>query len=985
MEPPSLACRFLRKSSLSSYILFIWCTLILLISLSSLPSNLVLSSSSNPASSLVIGTVTDAKTSHPIAGASIVASRTVSVGTGRSVTYQTITYNTETETNGNYRLEVDGGFSYQFYVYSDELGTPGYDYVPKLQSILVESGKETISDFSLIEAASIILSGDLILVNSSLPLSTWTLTVFPREVFSDYDGNIITYGPSASSVNGILHINSSHIIVPTQVAFEIIAATPNKGSITIDDPSFSNLAKGEAFRIEIAKYTFQSNLGIANTLLKTSEELISKADQDEFYVLADRRDLETASLLIQDSQTEYSRGYYVASYTDLREAYVQIVSIVDDIQSMYAGASLSVPILILFVAATSIAISYLLFENLARKIIASGLFFSALITVFYNVYGGCRVVGLQYVSGLSVLMFSAALVVSLFLAHFFPMTIVFSLAKRNIRRRRTRFFLTLVPITVLVMSFVALTSFSSQDTFALSAIGTSQSGAQGILVREIAPEIPSFQGIVPYGVATFKHIDESVMDWLLAKSDIVAVTPKVENEPNLNPEWSVSTSYGSIMIYGILGVLPSAEAQILGLNKTIAEGRYLNDNETDAILISSAAAESMDLHVGDDLALSGRTMRLVGIFDDELITQLHDFDGQSILPEKIVKSTSSEISFLAPPSWSLTRCDPSEVVIANWKTAMQLSITVLISRVDVKAEASTDLLQLARTISLERDYNVWVDSAGKITFVGETQFLEVEGTTIVIPWLIVVLDVIIVMANTIYERRKEVATLTSIGLNPTQVSLLFGAEAVVIGIIGGGIGYLTGLSSYRFMAILGAGIDVRQKISFQWCLASIGISMSAVLIGTFVALRSSVAITPSSLLRWSRGEKSKGTSTTLEFQMPVRLLEEGVSSLFSYLKHNVSQYIQSTQPRLDIEFIKDRIYEDEKQVASTYVRRIVFNYFLGRSDPMFYSPFSLVAEKKEGEETYSVKLVCSNLEEETVERRVTFIRMLIVSWEAEKN
>jgi hypothetical protein len=50
-----------------------------------------------------------------------------------------------------------------------------------------------------------------------------------------------------------------------------------------------------------------------------------------------------------------------------------------------------------------------------------------------------------------------------------------------------------------------------------------------------------------------------------------------------------------------------------------------------------------------------------------------------------------------------------------------------------------------------------------------------------------------------------------------------------------------------------------------------------------------------------------------------------------------------------------------------------------------YSPFSLVAEKRKGEETYSIKLICSNLEEETVERRVTFIRMLIVSWEAEKN
>ncbi len=983
MEPSSLAGRFLRTSS-PGHVLFVCWTLILFVSLLSLPNNIVLSAPANPTSSVVLGTIIDAKTLNAIDGASIVASRTISVGTGRAVTYQTIVYSTETEANGSYRLVVDGGFNYQFYVYSDNPSTLGYDYVPKLQNIQVEPGKETISDFDLIEAASVILSGDLILVNSSLPLSSWTLTVVPHEMFPGNDSNIMTYGPSASSVNEILHINSSHIIVPTQIAFEIVATTPNKGSITIDDTLFSNLTKGEVVRSEITKYTFQSNLGIANALVKASEELISKADQDEFYVLADRKDLETASLLIQDSKIEYSRGLYVASYTDLREAYVQMTSIVNDVQSMYAGAAMSVPILILFIAATSIAVSYLLFENLPRKIIAGGLLFSALMTVFYNVYGGCRVVSFQYVLELSTLMFSAVLAISLTLAHLFPMTVVFSLAKRNVRRRRTRFFLTLLPITVLVMSFVALTSFSSQNTFGLSAIGSSQSGAQGILVRETAPEIPSFQGIVPEGVATFKPLDESVLDWLLTKSSIVAVAPKVENEPNLNPAWSMSTSHSRRMIHGVLGVLPSAEAKILGLNKTIVEGQYLNDSEADTVLISSAAAESMALHVGDNLTLGGRTMMLVGIFDDELMDQVRDFDGLSILPQKIVKSTSSEISFLAPPSWSLTRCDPSEVVITNWKTAMQLSITVLISRIDAKAEASTDLLQLARAASLERDYDVWVDTAGRITFVGQMQFLEVQGTSIVIPWLIVVLDVIVVMANTIYERRKEVATLTSIGLNPTQVSLLFGAEAVIIGIIGGGIGYITGLSSYRFMALLGAGIDVRQKISFQWCLASIGISMSAVLIGTFVALRSSVAITPSSLLKWSRGEKFKGNGAILEFEMPVRLFDEGVSSLFSHLKHNVSQYIQSNQPRLGMDFIRDRIYESERQVDGARVREIIFNYFLGRSDPIFYSPFRLIAEKKNGEETYSVKLVCSSLEEETVERRVTFIRMLIVGWEAEK-
>ena len=178
------------RTNSPGHVLFVCWILILFVSLSSLTNNIVLSATTNPTSSVVLGTIIDAKTLNAIDGASIVASRTISVGTGRTVTYQTIVYSTETETNGSYRLVVDGGFNYQFCVYSDNPSTLGYDYVPKLQNIQVEPGKETISDFNLIEAASVILSGDMILVNSSLPLSTWTLTVVPHEMFPGDDSNI---------------------------------------------------------------------------------------------------------------------------------------------------------------------------------------------------------------------------------------------------------------------------------------------------------------------------------------------------------------------------------------------------------------------------------------------------------------------------------------------------------------------------------------------------------------------------------------------------------------------------------------------------------------------------------------------------------------------------------------------------------------------------------------------------------------------------
>ena len=156
---------------------------------------------------------------------------------------------------------------------------------------------------------------------------------------------------------------------------------------------------------------------------------------------------------------------------------------------------MSVPLIIVFLAFTSVALSYLLFEHWAKKALATGLSYVALTTIFYYVYAGCRIVAIQSFLGTAAASIFVAFLATFGLARLFPMTIVFSLAKRNIRRRTTRFILTLMPIIVLTMSFVALTSFSSEYGFTSSVVGSAQTGAQGLLVRQQPPEaVPLIPG-----------------------------------------------------------------------------------------------------------------------------------------------------------------------------------------------------------------------------------------------------------------------------------------------------------------------------------------------------------------------------------------------------------------------------------------------------------------------------------------------------------
>jgi len=121
-----------------------------------------------------------------------------------------------------------------------------------------------------------------------------------------------------------------------------------------------------------------------------------------------------------------------------------------------------------------------------------------------------------------------------------------------------------------------------------------------------------------------------------------------------------------------------------------------------------------------------------------------------------------------------------------------------------------------------------------------------------------------------------------VGLNPAQIATIFVAEASIIAVAAGGTGYLAGLVLYRAMAFFELALEVHQKISAFWSLASIGIAMTAVLMGAFAALRGSVIITPSLTRRWRFEEDREDFMEPWEIYVPIKLLPEEVESFFEF-------------------------------------------------------------------------------------------------------
>ena len=116
--------------------------------------------------------------------------------------------------------------------------------------------------------------------------------------------------------------------------------------------------------------------------------------------------------------------------------------------------------------------------------------------VFYKSYPGSVIISMQNFLGTSLLAIGISIVVAIFLPKFMKgrsgdghvpvrnmIVPLFSLAKRSMRRRKLRFLLTLASITVLVMSFVSLTSFSEGYGIITTRISESASNIDAVLVR----------------------------------------------------------------------------------------------------------------------------------------------------------------------------------------------------------------------------------------------------------------------------------------------------------------------------------------------------------------------------------------------------------------------------------------------------------------------------------------------------------------------
>ncbi len=879
---------------------------------------------------------------------------------------------TETQSSGYFEFDVDHVEGYTIYVLADAENTPGIDYLPYVRH-LGNSSVEGLS-ITLDPAASLVFEGDLQYVKSEREPITIDYTVIARSPAdeSDRGGDGLVYGNSEKSLSGFIELEPSHLVVPANTVFNVdvnfsILMGPDIEYISFpaNVSEYLPLDVGECVTVDIGRYSMLFNLGVVDSRLSEVESLMDEMEGYGFYLVSERRSIESSKNFIHSAMDLMETQIYEESFSAAKRAFIDIEQTHSYLISIFEETNTSVSMIIVLLAFTSTIIGSLSSNKEWKKMVASIASYLFLLTVLYMTYPGSVIISVESFVRTSAVALASILILSRVLPRFFSkrsrsyvpvrniIIPIFSIAKRSIVRRKTRFGLTFTAMTILVMSFVVLTSFYQGYGLITVNLSGQESPVRGVLLRApgYTQRNPVFLG------------EDFEMDWLRNREESASITLKAENIPFAFPVASLNRQ----PIRGVVGVDTQAEAAIVDLNGLLLEGEL----PSEGVAISEALRNKLGVDLGDVLLFEGEWVSLEGVLSDAAMLGLKDIDGSIYLPGKEVNiSPEGE-----PPLYETRPCEPDEVVVTHISRALEVPM-VKVSRVFVGVRDGVDVNEFAARLTIEKEFPTWAASEEGVFHARLGTYIESKGQSLVVLFVIVVLNIVMTMLNSLYERKREIYVLSTVGLNPAHITSIFFVEAGIIGLTAGGLGYLAGLAFYKVLLLVGVALDVRQKISALWSVASLAIAVASIFIGTSFSIRYSVIITPSLLKRWRISEERKGVTEPWQIPIPIKVLSEEGRAFTDY----VEKALRALENNPVRKTSSIRVAEDADGKTTT----INFVYKFTKSTVgNLYTRNRLLVEEDAENRVFKVTLVSFG-DQRNAYQTGSLIRRIVMRWSADK-
>lgn len=704
---------------------------------------------------------------------------------------------------------------------------------------------------------------------------------------------------------------------------------------------------------ELAKELARKALAQSERELRQVKSMLASLEKQGFYVGLSRHLLERAAAFIKEAAALIN-SHPEQAIALLMEASSLLRGITARAGELKSSAQLNLPLLLLVVILASLGVASLIVESeSARPAVATTLLVGLGILAYLTYPGFSALSAMEIFISLYVGFF--ALVAFTLLPYlleglrsergvplFAAAASALSMATRNLRRRGLRTGLALLSIATFSLAVTNLSSVSYVVTSReLVTAARHPANASNILAV-------LSQGVL--SLADALHLS--------SQPEVTLYGFKVESRARAEP-YTIVAGQPVRGFLGFYGYVP------LNLTDVARPSYAFKQLETHAnVALVSSTLRMAGVEIGDAIRVGDTELRVVGFFDPRALGELRDVGGYDLLPRVV------------NPDGSVGVAHPDEIIIVPALTA--LKIGGLVSRLYAEAQTPESLKSLAWRLALRPDYVVVALPAGdyqRVYFTGPV--VEYRGGEALLPVALVFINVASVVLASVYERRGEIVTMASVGMNPTHIVLVFLSEALLLGFVGGSVGYVAGISAFRVVQWAGAPLPVDVKTSIWDLLSVISLStVSSIVAALLPALKASQYATPSLRRRWKLEAQVIGEEWHVE--VPVRVLAERVEQFVDYIVERLREEERG------IERAVAGISVGKPPIQQRAIYSVSFTYSRGGGRPFNARVHMIV--KPLDPEFYGVALTIrpespyARFHRSYVQEVVTFVRTVALEW-----
>jgi putative ABC transport system permease protein len=382
---------------------------------------------------------------------------------------------------------------------------------------------------------------------------------------------------------------------------------------------------------------------------------------------------------------------------------------------------------------------------------------------------------------------------------------------KSISRRKSRIAIAVVAVLIGASIAGALVTVSLNIE---SKVGAEfrQYGANILLVPE-SDTVSISIGDVDYGSLTeqrfIQQADLSKIDQINWSANILGYAPYLYNLVESEGERAI---LAGVWFDQIQTISPWWDVQ----------GEWIADrNDTTSAIIGTTVADVLDVGIGDVIPLTYNNTyweRMTNLTISGIVTTGGSEDNQIFTTLALAQNLTDKIGKVS---------------------TVQVSALCIGCPVDVIAGNIEWMIPYVKAKSVKQVVNAEMEILGKIE--------QMMVLVAVVALFASALGVMTTMTASVVERKKEIGLMKAIGAENRKIIFLFSSEAVIIGILGGILGYLTGFGVAEFIgqSVFNSSITPELQVLPMVMALSVGVSLLA----SMLPIRHAIRVEPARVLR----------------------------------------------------------------------------------------------------------------------------------------